>query len=719
MIRSLITKSIPARVASLVAAVVIVMAGITGLAAYCQAIADAEQVLASRGQAYAALAAREIEPAIASERAETAGEILDAVVRDPEVLEATLLRADGSVLATRPHGGAADVRDAGGATARAVVRPREGCRGEIVVRLSSSSLGLARARAIRTSGAVAGVTMALGIAGALVIGASLRRRLHALTEVAAAIAKGDDRRRPVPTGSGDEIDQLSSAFATMLGHLEGLRADQARAAACEQERLDELVRERTRELEERHREVLLLLDHMSDGVFTIDRAGNLGSEASRILETWFGPVAQGSKLWSYLAANDEGLALRLEMGWESVEADFLPLELSLEQLPRRFRAGAATYDLRVTPIQGDADVPERFLVVVRDVSLALERDAAAEDVRELGAALEHIARDRDGFLEQLRETDALARRVGAARQPRPEALRDLHTLKGTAAMLGFRSVAAACHAWESHTHATQELPTGELRARLLDRWEAVRSSLAPLLAGAARPGVDRAEVTRLVEAIRAGRPRRVLLALSDALTMERADAQLLRLAEYARTAARESGRTVEVAVACDDVRVQSAAFAPLWTSLVHVVRNALAHGVESAEERAVAGKRLEGSIRLSCSQGPGGVTIAVSDDGRGVDWERVRSIADARGLAATTQRDLEAALLTDGFTTCEVTSELAGRGQGMPAVLAAACDLGARLQVRSSKGMGTTWSIVVPPSSAWLRPTPVPSTAPAHARTLS
>jgi HPt (histidine-containing phosphotransfer) domain-containing protein/HAMP domain-containing protein len=719
MIRSPLTKSIPARVASLVTAVVVVMAGITGLAAYFRAIADAEQFLVRKGHAYAVLAARELAPAIAFEDTETAREVLDAIALDPDVLEASLYRADGSLVETRTGAGAPPTAQRWGSEARAPVVPREGGRGEVVVRLSASSLATARARAIRASLAAAGVTLALGIAGALVIGASLRRRLRDLTEVAAAIVHGDHRRRPGRTGSGDEIDQLSGAFGTMLGHLEDLRREQARDAACEQERLDDLVRERTRELEGRHREVLLLLDHMSDGVITIDRAGNLGSEGSRILETWFGPVSAGEKLWRYLGASDESLALRLEMGWESVESDFLPLELSLEQLPRRFRVGAATYELRVAPIDSGSETPDRFLIVVRDVTLALERDAAADDVQELGSALEQVARDREGFLDQLRETDALARRVAAATDPRPEVLRDLHTLKGNAAMLGFRSVAAICHEWESRTEDTQELPTGELRSRLMDRWDAVRGSLAPLFVdGSARAGVDRVDLARLVDAIRAGRPRQVLLALSRALTMERAEGHLTRLAEYARTTARARGRRVEVTVACDDVRVQTSAFAPLWTSLVHVVRNALTHGIESTEERDLAGKRVEGAIRLACSEGPGGVTIAVSDDGRGIDWGSVRAAAERRGMAATSQRDLEAALLTDGFTTCEIASEMAGRGQGMAAVLAAVRDLGATLHLQSLVGGGTTWSIVVPCGSPWLRPTPVagsPLLSPSHA----
>ena len=442
---------------------------------------------------------------------------------------------------------------------------------------------------------------------------------------------------------------------------------------------------------------------MSDGVITVDATGSLGTEGAQILATWFGPSRPGQKLWDYLAQRDAAVACRLETAWDAVMTGFLPLELALAQVHSILRVGTASYELRVEPIY-DVTTPQRFLVVVRDVTLALERDAATADARELGAALQSIAINREGFVEQLREVDTIARRVIESTEPLPEVLRDLHTLKGNAAMMGFGSISAICHAWEECIDGTQELPVGELRSRLVTRWKAVRGSFAPLLHdGSHRSAVDRVDLDRLEEAIRAGRPRGVLLGLTRALTMDRAETQLARLAEYARISARTRGNELRVITSCEDVRLEGAELAPLWSALVHLVRNALSHGIEPAEERVAAGKPAVGELLLSCGQGPQGLDIVVSDDGRGIDWARVRTAAVAAGLPADGAHDLERALFAPGLTTSERVTELSGRGQGMAAVLGAVRAFDGTIRVRSKEGRGATWSISIPEGRHWLR----------------
>ncbi|HEY3497603.1 MAG TPA: ATP-binding protein, partial [Polyangiaceae bacterium] len=133
-----------------------------------------------------------------------------------------------------------------------------------------------------------------------------------------------------------------------------------------------------------------------------------------------------------------------------------------------------------------------------------------------------------------------------------------------------------------------------------------------------------------------------------------------------------------------------------WASAVHLVRNAVDHGIETSEERRSSGKSENGSLVLRARSEAGSFVFEIEDDGRGIDWERVRARAREWGLPAESAADLERALFTDGLSTREEANELSGRGVGMAAVLGSCETLGGSIAVHSEPGTGTRVRVTLP-----------------------
>jgi two-component system chemotaxis sensor kinase CheA len=155
-----------------------------------------------------------------------------------------------------------------------------------------------------------------------------------------------------------------------------------------------------------------------------------------------------------------------------------------------------------------------------------------------------------------------------------------------------------------------------------------------------------------------------------------------------------------------DVRVDSGVLTIVQGALLQLVRNAVAHGIESSEnQRRAAGKPLEGHVTVAVSRRGAEVLFTCSDDGRGIDFDAVRRILQRKGLAdperATIDTDaLLRLLLKGGITTSATVTDVAGRGIGLDIVREAAERLGGDVTMRSESGEGTTVELVVPSTIA-------------------
>ena len=179
-----------------------------------------------------------------------------------------------------------------------------------------------------------------------------------------------------------------------------------------------------------------------------------------------------------------------------------------------------------------------------------------------------------------------------------------------------------------------------------------------------------------------------------------------RLPRMVRDLAQQHGKSVELVLEGRDVRIDKSMVEALADPLMHMVRNALDHGIEPPEERRAAFKPERAQLVLRAAQHASAVHIEIVDDGRGLDAAAIREKAVARGLVsaaeASTLTDAEAfqLIFEAGLSTAAAVTETSGRGVGMDVVLTAVRRLGGDITLRSERFQGTAFTLVLPVSAA-------------------
>lgn len=161
-----------------------------------------------------------------------------------------------------------------------------------------------------------------------------------------------------------------------------------------------------------------------------------------------------------------------------------------------------------------------------------------------------------------------------------------------------------------------------------------------------------------------------------------------------------SGKQIRLLVSGGETELDKAIAEKLHEPLLHLVRNAIDHGVESAGERTAQGKSPAGTIHLKAFQDSGNIVIRVSDDGRGINLDSVARKAVERGLAKIDSlpvgKDLLACIFEPGFSTLEDATMLSGRGVGMDVVRKAVESIRGKIEVQTDAGVGTDFQISIP-----------------------
>jgi chemosensory pili system protein ChpA (sensor histidine kinase/response regulator) len=174
------------------------------------------------------------------------------------------------------------------------------------------------------------------------------------------------------------------------------------------------------------------------------------------------------------------------------------------------------------------------------------------------------------------------------------------------------------------------------------------------------------------------------------------------LSRAVRDAAHSSRKKVELDFSGSETELDNNIIQQISDPLVHLVRNSVAHGIELSEDRVTAGKPDQGKVMLRAYHRGNHIYIEVEDDGRGIDYQRVRQSAIDCGLVSAetadrlTERDLREMLFHPGFSTATVKTELAGRGVGLDVVRSNLNALNGEIEVHSTSGQGTKFILKVP-----------------------
>jgi two-component system chemotaxis sensor kinase CheA len=179
-----------------------------------------------------------------------------------------------------------------------------------------------------------------------------------------------------------------------------------------------------------------------------------------------------------------------------------------------------------------------------------------------------------------------------------------------------------------------------------------------------------------------------------------------RMRRVVRDTAMRTGKEVELVLEGEETEIDKVMVDALQDPLVHVLRNAIDHGIELPEERVALGKSRVGRIVLSASHQGGEVSIEVSDDGAGIKRDRVRERAESRGLIEPGKElsddETLALVFAPGFSTKETVDELSGRGVGMDVVKTTITGLRGRVGLKSTEGRGSRLTMTMPLTLAFV-----------------
>jgi two-component system chemotaxis sensor kinase CheA len=228
-----------------------------------------------------------------------------------------------------------------------------------------------------------------------------------------------------------------------------------------------------------------------------------------------------------------------------------------------------------------------------------------------------------------------------SREPADPAFRGFHSIKTLACFLGLHSVAELAHDAES------ALAAGSAEDALLRSCSRIKRLIPPL------PAPARREVSHLGPLFRS-------------------------MARFARSLGLRSGKPIVVKLAGEDLELCPALVEQLTEPLLHIVRNAIAHGIELPHIRAATGKPASGTIRIAATRRPGAVVIETADDGAGIPSGALDLIFQPR------------------FSTAATVSRISGRGLGLEIVRRQIYGIGGRIEVRTAEGTGTTFLLVIP-----------------------
>lgn len=174
-----------------------------------------------------------------------------------------------------------------------------------------------------------------------------------------------------------------------------------------------------------------------------------------------------------------------------------------------------------------------------------------------------------------------------------------------------------------------------------------------------------------------------------------------KMKRVVRDTSKKTGKALQLNVLGEETEIDKTMIDSLSDPLVHIIRNAIDHGLEAdAAERLRAGKKVEGNITLRAYHKSGSIVISVSDDGRGINKEKVLRKAIERGIVTgdenLTDSQIFGLIMQPGFSTADTISDLSGRGVGLDVVKTSIEKLRGKIEIESHEGKGTTFSMVLP-----------------------
>jgi HPt (histidine-containing phosphotransfer) domain-containing protein len=457
---------------------------------------------------------------------------------------------------------------------------------------------------------------------------------------------------------------------------------------------------------ERTETIRTILDHVASGFLMIDKNASIAPGFTRsCLGLLNAHLEEGQNLLDVLDLKSDG-SQKFRMALNQIFDDQMPLEVSLAQLPSYVLSHGKYLHMEAAGVRDKTGRLQHLLLTWTDATELRRRRLEAQRNRSLLKTLRDIEGFRQFVAYSFDSIQKLKQLEGdAAEQSTREVHFILHTLKGNCMVFQLPEIARFLH----HLEEKSRVKLSDIES-LEEQFKKYLTRHASLLRTQWGPINYEKRVTdaqldalRELSRNRFAPPLRVEIDqwIQD-VSAKPVRSLLHSLMNDARVVARKLNKNVDMRVLDRDARVHSEAEEALIDQLIHVVRNAIVHGIE--EDREAVNKAQEGFICLDFRELPDGLAISCSDDGRGFDrrvWEaewKARGLPMNDDIAKLPLAKLVSTISRGGFSTQSKVSLFAGRGIGMEALFAAVERCQGTLNIISEPGKGARFEIFIPRS---------------------
>lgn len=576
--------------------------------------------------------------------------------------------------------------------------------------------------------------------------------ITALKNAATKLAHGHWEQTLPPGERAAEIAELSQTFSDMAAQLKDLFNT-----------LEDKVIERTAQLNQSRNEMKNILDNIQIGIITLKRDGTINQEFSRFMHTLFGGETQiAGKNFGELYYWEEGREKERQVvsEWfelvfdESYEWDLIA-ELGPQVIAHKHN-GETTYHQTTFNRIMHAGCVDSLMVNTRDITkqrlleiAVKEQDDAYQQEMEIIAVV--INQQQQAFERYLSESTQLVEQIQEQffqllnhqddREIGNDLFRKMHSLKGNSRAYGMQALGRYAHLVEdvlvslrddeitlqsdlcNGVIASKEIAfnLAKINAALVMAWEVCKkiygnsdSNQHDARKEVRYLNIDPQDMKHMVDLCVALEQEasaqdsallpRLLQLKQTVLNYSLVSLSVVyeRLTKIVADVAQFCRKEVDFTIHGDPVYLESQAHVTLVSALTHVLRNGVDHGIELPKVREENGKSKIGKIVLTTKTIGGKIVLSVSDDGKGLDSERVLNKAIALGLvtyedgAKLTESEIFGFILRPGFSSAEQVSEISGRGVGMDVVADAVKQLGGTLQIHSARNQGSEFVLTIP-----------------------
>lgn len=439
-----------------------------------------------------------------------------------------------------------------------------------------------------------------------------------------------------------------------------------------------------------------ILDNVTFGFLLVDGEGRILEGITRSCADLLGRQPRIGELFvEALGVPDSTFAQQWQLGVDQVFEDFMPEEVTLDQLPRRVEMGKSVLNIEARVIRDPGGLVSSVLLTISDIT-ALENAQRESKQRDVLIGILRQKASFELFVAETRSSLSLDR--GAALDQH-HLRRVVHTIKGNAASWGLEEVVAATHLVEDQVAIKVEdlESVGDALRRFLEAHEA----LLEIDFEVDDPGyaVAAEDLRLLVEFASDPHGIKKIEDWVSGIVCRPARELLGPVGTFAERLAERLGKEVDFCLRGGDVLMDSEVMRPVLRNLSHLIRNSIDHGIECSGERG--DKPARGRVDVRLAEHEDHWSVEVIDDGRGVQGEVLAARAVETGLltaqeaAAMSPLERVCLMFREGISSSRKATEVSGRGVGMPAVHEAVRQQSGSIEVETGKN-GTRILLEVP-----------------------